>query len=172
MDAEERLNDFEMESGRHYRYLRIPQPTDKSKLNYVRNDPIGNVLKFKEFERALMAIEVSPDVIESIYRILAALLILGEVRYKEGETASAKCEIEDPETAKKVARLLRVDEKKFHWSLLNYCYMQRGNCEKRHHKADEARDARDVLASTIYARLVDYIISMVNQKLAFSRAVL
>lgn len=171
MDAEERLRDFDLEPGRKYRYLRIPEEKQTTKISYVRNDAIGNVLRFKEFERALLAVDISVEILESIYRIFAALLLLGEVRYKDGDTRSSKCEIEDSEVAKKVARLLKVDEKKFEWCLLNYCFINHGNCEKRRFSADEARDARDVLASTIYSRLVDYIINLVNQKLALGRAV-
>jgi myosin-3 len=78
MSAEERLNDFELESGRHYRYLRVgPKLGENSKLKYVRDDPAGNVAKFKEFEKCLLSIDFSPDSLESIYRIIAALLLLG-----------------------------------------------------------------------------------------------
>lgn len=171
MENEERLKDFHLEGGRQYRYLRIPDIYTKSRLNYVRDDPIGNVVKFKDFEQSLLALEISQDTLESIYKIFAAILILGDVRFKESDT-DRKAALVEPDIVGKIAELLKVDEKKFQWSLLNYCLVIKGNVEKRRHSADEARDARDVLAGTIYSRLVDFITNTINQKLAFNRAIL
>jgi myosin-3 len=71
-----------------------------------------------------------------------------------------------------VARLLGVDEKKFLWALTNYCTIQEGTVVRRRHTQVEAEEARDILASGIYFRLVDWITSVVNHKLFFTRAVL
>lgn len=171
MDAEERFRDFHLEGGRHYRYLRIPDCYMKSKLNHIRDDPLGNAAKFKDFELSLLALDVSQDTLESMYKILAAILILGDVRFKDSET-DRKAALVEPAIVSKIAELLRVDDKKFQWALLNYCVIIKGNVEKRRHSADEARDARDVLAGTIYARLVDFIVNTINQKMAFNRAML
>lgn len=171
MESEERLRDFDLEGGRQYRYLRIPEVYVKSRLNYIRDDPEGNVVRFKEFEQALLALDISQDTLESIYKILAAILILGDVRFKESSN-DRKAALVDPEIVSKIATLLQVDEKKFQWSLLNYCLIIEGNVEKRRHSPDQARDSRDVLAGTIYSRLVDFIVNIINQKLAFGRAIL
>lgn len=171
MDAEERLRDFYLESGRHYRYLRIPETYVKSRLNHIRDDPTGNAIKFKDFELALLALDISQDTLESIYKIFAAILILGDVRFKDSDV-DRKAALVDPKIVGTVAELLRVDEKKFQWSLLNYCLIVNGNAEKRRHSADEARDARDVLAGTIYSRIVDFITNTINQKFALNRAML
>lgn len=171
MDAEERLRDFHLEGGRHYRYLRIPETYYKSKLNHVRDDPLGNAAKFKDFEQALLALDISQDTLESTYKIFAAILILGEVRFKES-TVDRKAALVEPDIVAEIAELLCVDDKKLQWSMLNYCLVIKGNVEKRRHTADQARDARDVLAGTLYSRLVDFIVNIINQKLAFNRAIL
>lgn len=171
MDAEERLRDYHLEGGRQYRYLRIPEVYTKSKLFHVRDDPLGNAAKFKEFELCLLALDITQDTLESIYKIFAAILILGDVRFKEANN-DRKAALEDPNIVEKVADLLKVDAKKLHWSLLNYCLIINGKAEKRRHTADQARDARDVLSGTIYSRLVDFVANTINQKLAFNRAIL
>uniref|UniRef100_A0A182QQM6 non-specific serine/threonine protein kinase n=1 Tax=Anopheles farauti TaxID=69004 RepID=A0A182QQM6_9DIPT len=168
MDAEERLLDFSLEGGRNYRYLRISDAMSSDKLKYCRDDIAGNVKAFKEFEEQLLALEISQDILETIYRTLAAILLLGEVRFKETEGMT---ELENFEVIGKIASLMQLDEKKFQWALLNYCVIVRGSAERRRHTADEARDARDVLAATIYSRLVDWITNTINQKLAFGRAI-
>uniref|UniRef100_A0A182IJF2 non-specific serine/threonine protein kinase n=1 Tax=Anopheles atroparvus TaxID=41427 RepID=A0A182IJF2_ANOAO len=168
MDAEERLKDFSLEPGRNYRYLRISDGMSSDKLKYCRDDIPGNVQAFKELEQQLLALELSQNILDTIYRTLAAILILGEVRFKD---ADGTTELEDFEVIGKIATLLQLDEKKFQWALLNYCVIVRGSAERRRHSADEARDARDVLAATIYTRLVDWITNTINQKLSFGRAI-
>lgn len=130
MEAEERLNDFNLQNSRHYRYLRIPERKERKNLQYVRDDIKANVVKFKDFETALLTLDVSQDTLDAIYRILAGILILGEVRFKES-TSDRKAALEDSEVATKVASLLKIDDKKFQWALVNYCIIVQGNVEKR-----------------------------------------
>lgn len=72
----------------------------------------------------------------------------------------------------RIAELLRLDEKKYMWSLTNFIMVKGGIAERRQYTTEEARDARDAVASTIYCRLVDWIINKINMNLAFPRAVL
>lgn len=72
----------------------------------------------------------------------------------------------------RIAELLRVDEKKYMWSLTNFIMVKGGIAERRQYSTEEARDARDAVASTIYCRLVDWIINKINMNLSFPRAVL
>lgn len=163
------LDLFKLEAGRKYRYFRAEEDNSDSKLPYCRYDIQGNISKFQEFEANLKLLDFDDDQINSIRRVLAAILILGNVRFSEdGKFAT----IETKDEVLKVAQLLEVDEKKFEWSLVNYCLIRNGAAEKRKHTIDEARDARDVLAATIYCRLVDWIVNIINQKFALGRAVL
>lgn len=169
MSKLDQLDSLKLESGRNYRYLRVESDQLECKLPYCRNDPEGNVAKFQKFEENLKLMDFDAGDIESIRKILAAILILGNVRFADdGKFAM----IETTDEVHKVAQLLEVDEKKFEWALVNYCLVQGGLAEKRKHTNDEARDARDVLAGTIYSRLVDWIVNIINQKFAFGRAVL
>lgn len=169
MSKLDQLDSLNLESGRNYRYLRVESEQLHCKLPYCRNDPEGNVEKFQKFEENLKLMDFDEGEIESIRKVLAAILILGNVRFADdGKFAM----IETTAEVHKVAQLLEVDEKKFEWALVNYCLVQGGLAEKRKYTNDEARDARDVLAGTIYSRLVDWIVNIINQKFAFGRAVL
>lgn len=163
------LESLKMEPGRKYRYLRVEDEKVDTKLPYCRYDIEGNVAKFKEFEDNLRLLDFEDDQLHSIRKVLAAVLILGKVRFSDDGKFAA---IETMDEAVKVAQLLEVDEKKFEWSLVNYCLIKGGAAEKRKHSIDEARDARDVLAATIYSRLVDWIVNIINQKFSLGRAVL
>lgn len=169
MNKLNQLDSLNLESGRNYRYLRVESEQLDYKLPYCRNDPEGNVAKFQEIEENFRLLDFDAGEIESIRKVLAAILILGNVRFADdGKYAM----IETTDEVHKVAKLLEVDEKKFEWALVNYCLIQGGVAEKRKHTNDEARDARDVLAGTIYSRLVDWIVNIINQKFAIGRAVL
>lgn len=158
-----------MDNERNYRYLRIPESKRATKLPYCRDDPAGNVTKYEEIEQNLRDLDFSEEQIETVRQMLAAILILGDVRFCADGNFSA---IENVDVAKKVAALLKLDEKKFEWALLNYCLIRNGSAEKRKHTLDEARDARDVLAASTYSRVVDWIFNTINQKLSFGRAIL
>lgn len=69
-----------------------------------------------------------------------------------------------------VAELLGLDREKFTWALVNYCLIVKGSATRRKHTCEEAKEARDVLANTLYQRLVDWIINLINYKLSITRS--
>lgn len=170
------LESLELDAGRNYRYLRIETEKLDCKLPYCRNDEEGNVVRYQEFEANLRLLDFDDKQIQSIRKILASILILGNVRFAtaadDADDGKHFASIETHEEVRKVCKLLELDEKKFEWALVNYCLVLSGAAEKRKHTNDEARDARDVLAGTIYSRLVDWIVNITNQKFAFGRAIL
>ncbi|XP_034827357.1 neither inactivation nor afterpotential protein C isoform X2 [Maniola hyperantus] len=168
LEAKNRLDEFCLERNRKHRYLRIldePSRTAKG----VRETPRDNVKKYEEFIENLRILDWEEEDIKFLETVLAAILILGNVRFRDGKHGSA--EIENVEEAKKVSKLLSLEEVKFLWALLNYCLIENGSAVKRKHSTDEARDARDTLASALYKRLVDWLINLINAKLSFMRAV-
>jgi len=69
-----------------------------------------------------------------------------------------------------VAEFLGLNSKKFIWALINYCLVVKGSAVHKKHTCEEAKDARDVLANTLYQRLVDWIINIINYKLSMTRS--
>ncbi|XP_063838956.1 neither inactivation nor afterpotential protein C [Ostrinia nubilalis] len=168
MEAANRLDELNLEKNRKHRYLRIlDEPTKGTKG--VRETPQENVESYKEFIENLKILDWEEEDITFLETVLAAILILGNVRFKDGKSGSA--EIENLDEAKKVAKLLSLEEVKFLWALLNYCLIESGTAVKRKHSTDEARDARDTLAGTLYKRLIDWMINLINSKLSFMRSV-
>lgn len=167
--AANRLAEVDLQPHRSYRYLRIPKTSENGTT--VRDNPAQNADKFREIEKALTELDFTADQLKSIYEMTAVILLLGELRYKPADETSGRAGLENPEIAVKVCKLLKVDEKKFTWALVNYCVINSGKPEKRRHSVDEAREARDNLASILYCRLVDWITAIVNQKLSLGRAI-
>ncbi|XP_017777903.1 PREDICTED: neither inactivation nor afterpotential protein C [Nicrophorus vespilloides] len=167
LNKENKLNEYNLSPGRKHRYLRIPK--DSPMKNRPRDDPERNAKQLKEFVETLNMFQFTDEQIESIFKSLASILILGDVRFKELSINMA--EIENEDMVQKAAKLLDIDEKKLSWALTNYCLIKKGSAVRRKHNCDEARDARDVLANTIYTRLVDYIVNYINYKLSYGRAI-
>ncbi|XP_012245016.1 neither inactivation nor afterpotential protein C isoform X1 [Bombus impatiens] len=168
LDAISKLKQYHLPPGRRMRYLRISEKGTERKRSFkVRNDPRGNVAKFEELKENLTILEME-EYCETIWKILAAILNLGEIRFVEGNNGEA--DMDNHDAANRVAQLLDLDEKKFNWALLNYCVIVKGNAVRRRHSCEEAKEARDVLANTIYQRLVDWITNTINFKFTVTRA--
>lgn len=166
--TEDNRQKYHLLPGRSLRYLRICE-SDSSTV--PRHDSESNIQKFQEIENILKEFEFSQDQIESVYNILAAVLLLGEIKFK-GQVGD-NAEIDDnEEIVQKIALLLNVDAAKFSWALTNYCLINKGVAVRKKQTCDEARSARDVLANNLYSRLVDYIINFVNHKLSYGRVIL
>ncbi|KAM3962727.1 STKc_myosinIII_N_like and MYSc_Myo21 domain-containing protein ninaC [Aphomia sociella] len=168
MASMNRLEEFTLEQNRKHRYLRVLDEPPKNKKS-TRETPEQNIESYKEFIENLKMLDWEEEDINFLETILAAILVLGNVRFKDNKSGSA--EIENPEEAKKVAKLLSLEEVKFLWALLNYCLIESGTAVKRKHSTDEARDARDTLSSALYKRLIDWMINLINSKLSFMRSV-
>ncbi|XP_049948905.1 neither inactivation nor afterpotential protein C isoform X1 [Schistocerca serialis cubense] len=175
--AEGKLKQHGLNDGRQYRYLRAAPsseadpatPVAPPQLAGPREDASGNVRRFKELRAALRDLGVDADQEATLWRTLAAILQLGEVRFQDDGHGQA--DLRDHDLAANVAKMLGVDEKKFAWALTNYCVIQQGTAVRRRHTVDEAEEARDVLARGIYSRLVDWLVNLINFKMSFSRAV-
>lgn len=170
MEAIGRLKQYNLDGGRKYRYLRTQSSQGSSDNTHgPREDPQGNVEKFHELEEQLRYIGFQDDHLDTLCNLISAILILGEIKFKQGPDNEA--ELETPDTAAKAAQLLSVDEKKFSWSLVHYCIIEKGTAMRRRHTKEEAEEATDVLAAAIYFRVVDWIVNVINHKLSFTRAV-
>lgn len=135
-----------------------------------RYDPESNVNKFRKLQDVFTEFDFAQDQIETIYKTLAAILILGDVRFKGA--GGEDSQIENPEEVEKVAQLLKVDAEKFSCSLTNYCVVSKNTAVRTKHSCDEARCARDVLANNLYTKLADYVISFINYKMSLGRLIL
>lgn len=100
MEANGRLTSYELDAGRRYHYLRI-LPVDSSNTNGsgVRENPKGNVEKFQELEQHLLDLGFQENQLETLYCLIAAILNLGEIQFKQEQ--DKEVEIENPEAAAK-----------------------------------------------------------------------
>ncbi|GJQ69847.1 putative myosin [Trypoxylus dichotomus] len=150
---------YHLIEGHKYKYL-------ENDINSQHDNQGG---KFKDLETIFQEYEFSTEQIETIYTTICAILNIGEIKFRPLENDTATIQNEDQ--VLKVAALLKVDAKQLTWALVNYCYVSKGTAVSRHHTCDEAANARDAFANSLYARIVDYIISVINHKLSYGRAI-
>ncbi|RLU25647.1 hypothetical protein DMN91_001804 [Ooceraea biroi] len=168
LEASGKLKKYCLPGGRRLRYLRITDKSaEKKRAFIVRDAPQKNAVQFEKLIENLKFMDMEEHC-ETIWKILAAILILGEIRFVEGSNGEA--ELDNNQAANRVAELLGLDQKKFIWALINYCLIVKGSATRRKHTCEGAKEARDVLANTLYQRLVDWIINVINYKLSITRS--
>ncbi|CAG9859253.1 unnamed protein product [Phyllotreta striolata] len=157
---------YYLKSHRNYSYLKT---SNKLPATSPKDDIDANRAKHKKICSYLEELQFSEEETSTIHAVIAAILHLGEVAFEESEEMYAV--LQGKEEAKNFAKLLEIDEKKICWTLTNYCAVKGGNAYKVKQSYDEAKEARDVLANTLYARLVDYVVGTINNKLSFGKAI-
>uniref|UniRef100_A0A2S2R2K6 Neither inactivation nor afterpotential protein C n=1 Tax=Sipha flava TaxID=143950 RepID=A0A2S2R2K6_9HEMI len=157
------LQQYKLDDNQRYRYLTADDADEQ------RKQTMSNV---KNFNKLLVCmkdtLEFTDGQLNTIWHILAAILNVGElsVSDEEGETT-----IEDTDRIANIAELLEVDEKKLNWSLLNYCVVVNGTAVRRKQTVSGVYESIRVFAETLYARLFDWIVNVINLKLSFTRAI-
>ncbi|CAH1975462.1 unnamed protein product [Acanthoscelides obtectus] len=163
--SKNKTDKYKLSPNRRYRYLR----THSENTGQPRDDIESNVIKYNQLLEYLDELEFSEEQVSTIHAILAAILHLGETRFQENDDYMAILEDRDP--VNKLSKILDIDECKMRWALTNYCVVRKGSVIKKRNTCDEAREARDVLANTLYARMVDYIVNTINSKLEIGKSI-
>ncbi|CAG2061376.1 unnamed protein product, partial [Timema podura] len=97
MEADRNLERYHLDGGRRYRYLRTTKTEGSSEGSHgPREDPQGNVSKFRDFQKRLAALDFDKEQQDTLWCLLAAILLLGEVTFKDTEDKKA-AEIENPD---------------------------------------------------------------------------
>ncbi|KAK5109794.1 hypothetical protein LTR62_006527 [Meristemomyces frigidus] len=158
--SQEHRTNFGVQQPATYQY------TSKSKCYDVAG--IDDVAEFKDTLNAMKVIGITPAEQDNIFRMLAAVLWIGNVSYQEDDQGNAA--IRDQSVVDFVAYLLEVDSAHVNKALTIRVIEtsrggRRGSVYDSPMNIAQATAARDALAMGIYTRMFDWIVQRVNVSL-------
>lgn len=146
--------------------------TSKSKCYDVQG--IDDIADFKDTVNAMRVIGLAQGEQDEIFRMLAAILWIGNISYRENDEGNA--EVADQSVIDFVAYLLEVDSGAVNKAMTNRTIEtsrggRRGSAYDVPLNIAQATASRDALSMGIYTRMFDWIVERVNQSLAARQAV-
>uniref|UniRef100_A0A6V3LQ19 Myosin motor domain-containing protein n=2 Tax=Lotharella globosa TaxID=91324 RepID=A0A6V3LQ19_9EUKA len=143
-----------------------------SSYNYLNQsgcDKVAGVPDDRLFKEELLPsmreLNFSQDEINSIFRIVSGILMLGNVTFEN--TGERKCQVKDAKSCSDAASLLEVSGKALNEVVTTTKLKVIGQAPITVNlSATEATSARDALAKFVYEKLFDWLVQKVNQVVA------
>lgn len=190
LEADGRLAEFYLDRTLRecHRYLAHHSHTSQTHID-----------KFQQLEMGFKVLGFQDSEVDTVYRVLAAILHLGDIEFAEVATednTDNKSRVVDTVPLHRgnrhvfrdafdlgvtwklhttrgdfaVSRLLGVERNDLLEALTSNSVMTRGETITRNNTVTEARAARDAMAKGLYGRLFDWMVNQINRLLCFSRS--
>lgn len=163
LEHEQRLGQYHLDPTyrKHHKYL---SPTS--------NAGEVNVEKWKQLLASFQVLGFKPSEIDSILRILSAILNLGDLEFGEvvtSDNTDNKARVIDVAPMHRVSKLLGVEPTELLEALTTNSVVTKGEIITRNNTVEEAVIARNAMAKGLYGRLFDWMVNQINTLLVFNR---
>jgi len=181
-----------LESPEHFRYLQNGttqyfiqndslRSVDSGRLSteHKKKGPLEDPMldDFKDFQKineAMNQMGISQSDAEEFYGIVAGVLHLGNISFKDADSTSGGCKVseESQKSVEITSKLLGLDPESLTEALTNRVMKSAGESDtiKVPLNKTQSNNAREALAKAVYSHLFDHVVSRVNECFPFKES--
>ncbi|XP_011029713.1 PREDICTED: myosin-6-like isoform X3 [Populus euphratica] len=156
---EEVIEKYKLGNPRTFHYL--------NQSNFYELDGVNESEEYLMTRRAMDIVGINANEQDAIFRVVAAILHLGNVEFAKGNEIDSSEPKDDKSQfhLKTAAELLMCNEKSLENSLCKRVIVTRDESITKWLDPDAATVNRDTLAKIVYSRLFDWIVSTINNSI-------
>ncbi|KAJ4913431.1 Myosin-14 [Raphanus sativus] len=155
----EDIKKWKLADPRTFHYLNQSQCIDLERMDDSK--------EYHETRKAMDVVGINSEEQEAIFRVVAAILHLGNIEFGKGKEADSSAPKDEKSNyhLKTAAELFMCDEQALEDSLCKRVIVTRDESITKWLDPESAALSRDALAKTVYSRLFDWIVDKINNSI-------